>query len=276
MSYFIDVQGTLISDKDKKPIEGAREIIDSLNSLYIPYMVITNNTKELSEDFHHFLLGLGFDIPFKNYLDPFMVLDKIVNTKEVRAFGADEFIRSLKKMGFNTDSKNPKAMLIASKKDFNSDDYASMIETALGDVEVIGMHATSIYAKDGRRYPGVGAILEMIKYATCKDYKIIGKPSSAFYEEAKRLLNLQQNSNIDFGEITMISDDAIGDLCGIKELGSKTVLVLSGKCKSTDEIKPVKTQIDKIIPNISEVEIKSEKSKETQDIEMSSMDRGDK
>lgn len=256
MSYFIDVQGTLISDKDKKPIEGSREIIDSLNHLHIPYMVITNNTKELSEDFHEFLLSLGFNIPFENYLDPFMVLDKIVNTKEVRAFGADEFVESLKKMGFNTNSKNPKAMLIASKKDFNANDYASMIETALGDVEVIGMHATSVYAKDGRRYPGVGAILEMIKYATCKNYQIIGKPSSAFYGEAKRLLNFQQNSNIDFRDITMISDDAIGDLCGIKKLGSKTVLVLSGKCKSEDEIKPIKTQIDNIIPNISKMEIK--------------------
>ena len=256
MSYFIDVQGTLISDKDKKPIEGSIEFIENLNNLHIPYMVITNNTKELSEDFHKFLVDLGFDIPVENYLDPFMVLNKTVDTKEVKAFGAQEFTRSLEAMGFNTKSKNPKAMLIASKKDFSSDDYASMIETALGDVDIIGMHATSIYAKEGRRYPGVGAILEMIRYATCKGYEIIGKPSGAFYKEAKRLLNLQQKTNFDFQDITMISDDAIGDLCGIKKLGSKTVLVLSGKCKSTDEIQPIITQIDKITPNISKVEIK--------------------
>jgi NagD protein len=153
--------------------------------------------------------------------------------------------------GYDTKSKNPKTMLIASKKDFDSNDYASMIETALGDVQIVGMHATSIYAKDGRRYPGVGAILKMVSYATSKNYKIIGKPSSAFYEEARRLLNAQQNSNIKFDEIEMISDDAIGDLCGIKELGAKTTLVLSGKCKNEEEITPVKDMIGKIIPNIS-------------------------
>ena len=251
MSFFIDVQGTLISDKDKSPISGAIEFINELNNSKIPYMVVTNNTKIISEEFHRFLCNLGFKIPAKNYLDPFMVLKKMVRNPNVKAFGADEFSETLKKMGYDTTSKNPKTMLIASKKDFSSDDYASMIETALGSVDLVGMHATSIYAKDGRRYPGVGAILKMISYATTKDYEIIGKPSGAFYEEARRRLNLQQSSDIDFKDITMISDDAVGDLCGIKELGAKTVLVLSGKCKSEKEIEPIKNKIDRVIPNIS-------------------------
>jgi len=253
MSFFIDVQGTLISDKDKSPIEGSIEFIKYLNSSKIPYMVVTNNTRVLSENFHAFLCSLGFDIPPKNYLDPYMVLKKSVKTKEIKAFGVPEFKESLEKMGYSTASKNPKAMLIASKKDFNSNDYASMIETALGDVDIVGMHATSIYAKDGRRYPGVGAILKMISYATSKEYEIIGKPSDAFYEEARRLLNLQQNRDIPFEDITMISDDAIGDLSGIKKLGAKTILVLSGKCKSKDEIVHIKELIDETIPNIGEM-----------------------
>ncbi len=251
MSFFIDVQGTLISDIDKKPIKGSIEFINHLNSTKTPYMVVTNNTKIISKDFHKFLSNLGFEIPYENYLDPFMVLDKNVKTREIKAFGADEFSESLGKMGYDVNSQNPKVVLIASKKDFDSDDYASMIETAIGDVEIVGMHATSIYAKDGRRYPGVGAILEMVSYATSKDYKIIGKPSVAFYEEARRLLNLQQNDNFSFKDITMISDDAIGDLCGIKKLGAKTVLVLSGKCKNRDEIAPVKEMIDVVVPDIS-------------------------
>ncbi|MFK5881686.1 MAG: HAD-IIA family hydrolase [Sulfurospirillum sp.] len=260
MSFFIDVQGTLISDKDKKPISGSIEFINFLNRKKIPYMVITNNTKELSRDFHKFLLDLGFEIAFEKYLDPFMVLDKNVKTRDVKAFGAKEFTKSLESMGYDTTTKHPKAMLIASKKDFSSDDYASMIETALGDVEIIGMHATSIYAKDGRRYPGVGAILEMISYATSKNYKIIGKPSDAFYNEARRLLNIQQHTSLNFEDITMISDDAIGDLGGIKKLGAKTILVLSGKCKSKDEIEPVKELIDEIIPNIGSIDVSGQET----------------
>ncbi|WP_331775270.1 HAD-IIA family hydrolase [Sulfurospirillum sp. 1612] len=253
MSYFIDVQGTLLDDIDRKPIPGACEFIAHLNQEKIPYVVVTNNTKIKSDVFHQHLCDLGLDIPAKNYLDPFMVLKKNIKERDVAVFGADEFVKTLSAMGFDTQTKNPKAMLIASKKDFSSDDYAAMIETALHDVNIIGMHATSIYAKDGKRYPGVGAILEMLRYATSKDYRVIGKPSPAFYNEALGLLQEQSKQEMTFKEVTMISDDAIGDLCGIKELGSQTILVLSGKCQSIDEIKPIKDYIDDVVLDIGHI-----------------------
>ncbi len=253
MSYFIDVQGTLLDDIHRQPIPGACEFITHLNREKIPYVVVTNNTRIKSEVFHQYLCDLGFNIPQKNYLDPFMVLRKNIEDTEVVVFGSDEFVKTLGAMGFDTQTKNPKAMLIASKKDFSSDDYAAMIETALHDVNIIGMHATSIYAKDGKRYPGVGAILEMLHYATSKEYCVIGKPSKAFYEEALGLLHEQGAKDDTFKEVTMISDDAIGDLCGIKELGSRTVLVLSGKCQNINEIKPIKDCIDEVIQDIGQI-----------------------
>ncbi|EFS3673173.1 HAD family hydrolase, partial [Campylobacter coli] len=45
--FFLDVQGTLISDADKSLIYGAKELIDFLNMKNIPYVVITNNTKKI-------------------------------------------------------------------------------------------------------------------------------------------------------------------------------------------------------------------------------------
>ncbi|RLD41678.1 MAG: HAD family hydrolase, partial [Bacteroidetes bacterium] len=36
--YFIDVQGTLISDIDKSPIRGSIAFIDMLNKTETPYM----------------------------------------------------------------------------------------------------------------------------------------------------------------------------------------------------------------------------------------------
>ena len=51
MIYFVDVQGTLISDSDKSPIYGSKNLIRHFNTHNIPYMVITNNTKAKSSDF---------------------------------------------------------------------------------------------------------------------------------------------------------------------------------------------------------------------------------
>lgn len=252
MSYFIDVQGTLIDDKDKKPINGSIEFIQKLNKKKIPYVVVTNNTKKQSREFYSFLINLGFEIPEKNYLDPFMVLDKVLLEKEVFCFGPNEFSNTISSLGYVKNERDPKAILVASSKEFNSSDFASMIEYAMQGVQLIGMHATSIYAKDSKRYPGVGAIMQMISYASGKEFDIIGKPSDVFYKEALRLLN-KQKSGLKFSDVIMISDDAIGDLHGVKNLGAKTVLVLSGKCKSEDEVLHIKDSIDEIAQNIGAI-----------------------
>ncbi len=240
--YLIDVQGTLIDDKNKKPIKGA---IEFLNSLKEPFVVVTNNTKKPSLEFYDFLIDLGFNIPKNSYLDPFMVLKNSLHVKRVCCFGPMEFVKVVESLGYKNTIKNPEAILVTSSKDFDSDDYASMIEMVMGGAKLIGMHATSIYAKDGRRYAGVGAIMKMVSYATGSKYKVIGKPSRAFYEEALKLLHVEN-----FDHVEMISDDAVGDLVGVKKLGAKTTLVLSGKCKSEKEALHVKAFIDKIVVDI--------------------------
>ncbi len=227
-AYFIDVQGTLIDDINKEPINGAIEFIDTLNEKNIPYVVITNNTKFKSEDFKKFLNDKGFNI--KNYIDPFYILNSVANEKKVAAFGSQEFIDTMGELGYEIDFENPKGLIVSIKKEYTNEDYASMIEIALKVNSIIGMHDTSIYSKDGRRYPGVGAIMNMVKFATNKDYKVVGKPSLGFFESAKDIIN------VDFKDIMIISDDMIGDLIGAQKLGMNSCLVLSGKIKSKEEI----------------------------------------
>ena len=83
--YFIDVQGTLISDSDKSPIRGSIDFIEMCNEESIPYMVITNNTKKASRDFYDYLRSIGFDFDFSKYLDPLMLLENRVSKEAVAA-----------------------------------------------------------------------------------------------------------------------------------------------------------------------------------------------
>lgn len=233
--FLIDVQGTLIDDIDKKPIDGAIDFIDFLNSKNIPYIVITNNTKLKSEEFYKSLIQLGFNIPQNRYLDPFMILNKILKVKNLKAFGQDSFLNVLKELNYNLErgEREEEALIISIKKDYTNLDYANMIESALKCDIIIGMHETSLYAKDGKRFPGVGAIMKMIEFASNKSYQVVGKPSKNFYQKAKEMIGAKS-----FDEITIISDDMIGDLLGANRLGMKTILVLSGKIKDEDEVLP--------------------------------------
>jgi len=246
--FFIDVQGTLICDEKKEPIAGAIEFIDSLNEKKIPYMVITNNTKAKSDDFLKVLQGKGLNI--KNYIDPFSLLEKVALKKNVAAFGADEFLLVLKQLGYEFDYDNPASLIVSIKKDYDNEDYAKMIECAYKTDDLIGMHETSTYLKEGNRYPGVGAIMNMIKFAVNKEYKVVGKPSFNYYDKARELLDL------DFKDITIISDDMMGDIVGAQKLGMNAILVLSGKVKAANEVIPTLSEDEKpeyICKDMSEV-----------------------
>ena len=236
--YFIDVQGTLISDIDKTPIRGSIEFVEMLNEKDIPYMVVTNNTKKSSKKFYNYLQEVGFDFSFDKYLDPLMLLESSVKKDAVAAYGAEEFLDTLVEMGYILDYKNPKTVLVAIKEDFSADEYAQMIDFLLGGASLVGMHETSIYAKNSKRYPGVGAILKLLEFATSVSYGVVGKPSDAFYKEALKRLQLQ-NPHANFSDIEMISDDVKGDLGGAKELGMRSVFVTSGKYKTHQEIVPL-------------------------------------
>lgn len=248
--FFIDVQGTLICDAKKEPIEGAVEFIDTLNQQSIPYIVITNNTKAKSEDFLAALKKKGLNI--KNYVDPFCLLKTVAVKKNVAAFGSKEFLEVLRALGYSLDYETPSALIVSIKQDYDNEEFSQMIECAYKTDNLIGMHETSTYVKDDKRYPGVGAIMSMLKFAVNKEYTVIGKPSFNYYNHARISLGL----DLEFNEITIISDDMIGDLVGAKNFGMKTALVLSGKVKSASEVIPTLTQAQKpefICRNISEI-----------------------
>lgn len=236
--YFIDVQGTLIDDLDRRPVRGAVAFIERLNRDNTPYMVITNNTKLESEAFREYLCSLGLAIPLSHYLDPLMLLRSTLIYERVAIYGSQPFIAVCESMGYVCDYETPEAVLIGIKEDFSSEEFAQMIGFLLGGAMLVGMHETTLYAKHGKRYPGVGAILKMLEYATSVPYKVVGKPSVVFYDEALMRLK-QQRAEAVYGKITIISDDAKGDLSGAKALGMKTVFVLSGKYRKAEEILPL-------------------------------------
>ena len=236
--YFIDVQGTLIEDNTKLPTRGAVAFIDHLNAHHIPYMVITNSTKNPSDEFLGYLNSIGLNIPRTHYLDPLMMLESHIDkTKKIAAYGSEPFLEVVRSMGYCLDYTSPDVVLVAIKENFTPDEYSQMIEYLLGGAMLVGMHETTLYVKNHKRYPGVGAILKMLEFATSTPYTVVGKPSIPFFEEALYRLSKQKN-DVSFSDITIISDDVKGDLIGAQNLGMKGIFVLSGKYRNSDEIIP--------------------------------------
>jgi len=229
------------------------EVIEKLYRLGTPFVIVTNNTKQDSKKFKSYLRKLGYLFDDIQYIDPLMVLDTILPPTSVAAYGTSQFLTLLKERGYRLDFKNPEAVLVSIKADYTNDEYAQMIELILNGAKLVGMHKTSIYVKHNRRYPGVGAILKMVSFATGCEFQVVGKPSLSFYTQALEKLRIQ-NKSISFERVEMISDDLVGDLTGAKELGMKTSLVLTGKISSVEEVKSiVKVGADRVAKSIKDL-----------------------
>lgn len=236
--YFVDVQGTLLEDNSKLPTRGAVAFIDHLNNHKIPYMVITNSTKYPSDEFLGYLNSIGLNISHEHYLDPLMILERHIDkNRKIAAYGSEPFLNVLRSMGYTLNFTSPDVVLVAIKENFTPDEYAQMIEFLLAGAKLVGMHETTLYAKNHKRYPGVGAILKMLAFATSVSYTVVGKPSIPFFQEA--LIRLKrENPEARFEDVTIISDDVKGDLIGAQSLGMKSIFVLSGKYRTAEEIIP--------------------------------------
>lgn len=269
MIYFVDVLGTLINESDKSTIYGSKSLIRYFNKHNIPYVVISNNTKLKSEEALKNLKDKGLEVRSDAYLDPFCVLCEICAKCNVAMFGSEAFISTMIKMGYTQDLIKPKAVIIASFDDFKFDDFAKIIELINNGAQLIAMHAGSTYKKNGKIYPGVGAVIKMLENATGVVARVIGKPSRLFYKIAYEKATRQFNSNlylertalmdtgksahelyIDYNEVNFISDDAKGDLERAKELGMKTILVLSGKTPSLENSGVKKGVINQVFNHV--------------------------
>ncbi|MRI83380.1 MAG: HAD family hydrolase [Nitratiruptor sp.] len=247
MIYFIDVQGTLIDDYKRRPIPGAIDFLQELQARDIPYILITNNTKEPSQRFLTYLQELGFPVDEKRYIDPLMVLNQVLPTRRIAAYGVPGFLQTLTQLGYQLTWSHPEAVVLSVKEDYSFQEFAAINEYLLQGAKLVGMHGTSLYAKGGRRYPGVGALLAMLEFATGVKGEVVGKPSPLFYTKA-----LERVGGERFDQVVIVSDDARGDLAGAKALGMETVLVLTGKVKSSDELH-LDWRPDRIVPSIAQL-----------------------
>ncbi len=238
--YFIDIQGTLIDDKNFLPLPGAIEFLEYLNEKKIPFVLVTNNTKKESDKFMKYLQNLGFIFDKHQYLDPLIIIKNELKNITLKPYGNEKFVKIIKK-NFNV-SNEPEGVILGIKI-FEPSEISDIIELLLKGATLYGMHKTSLYVKDNKRYPGLGAVLEMLKFATGKNYTIFGKPSEKFFKEAAKKIKLN------FDKITIISDDLIGDLLPAKKFGMENVLVLTGKIKNEKEIT---TKPDLIVKDLNE------------------------
>lgn len=209
------------------PIEGAVEAIARLKK-HVPVRFLTNTTQKTGAQVVGKLQEMGFDI------DPSEVITALDVTKMLleREGGGALFLLTDDAASFFDDlPKGPCRYVVVgdAQENFSYENLNRAFRVLLQGGELLAA-AKNRYFKDedGELSMDAGGFVAALEYASGKEARIVGKPSTEFYRLACASMGISPE------ETVMVGDDIEGDILGAQEAGIKAVLVRTGKFTPDD------------------------------------------
>ncbi len=255
-AFLIDLEGTIVKDKSFTPIEGAIEFIKTLKKRNIPFLIASNNSTHKLQDLVKALREKGFPLEEKDIVTPSkLALEhlKKENIKKIIFLGTENIKEFFEENQIEVKlDKDVDAVVVGRDKEINAKKLKMATSAlVLNNAKLFGFHKNRLIKdEDGLVSPSVGAILECLKYASKKDYKIFGKPAKEYFDICFKILNVKNPK-----DVYMISDDPFTDLAeGKKNAGFKTIFVTSGKYNESilKELKK-EEKPDFVYPSVKEI-----------------------
>lgn len=231
--FLLDVEGVLVGDKRYLPIEAATTFVEQVRKAGLRLRLITNNTTDTKGMLIEKLAAAGFNVEpdelhtctgaAVRYLHSIMASSCLVlGVPALREMFVDE--------GFIVaESNTVDAVIVGLDMDLTYDRLRLACD-AVGrhGAALIALHRNRLTVDaEGWRAPSVGAIAEVIVFATGVEPVVIGKPSPAYFQQALNELGVPA------GSVLVVSDDPLSDLAGAKRMNIHTAFVLSGKYTDT-------------------------------------------
>jgi 4-nitrophenyl phosphatase len=222
-AYLLDLDGTLY--RGSEPIPSAVRFVNRLQTLKIPYRLVTNNSTKTPQQVAEHLQTLGFSIQPEEVVTSAEVTAKYLQEKgftSAYVIGEEGIFHALKKAGIRIDEEHPEAVIVGLDRSF---DYEKMKIACLAirkGAQLIGTNPDKAIPTEAGLLPGGGSLCMAISYSTGVVPLFIGKP------QPYMLLAAVQELGVKPSEILMVGDNLETDIQAGVNSGVDTLLVLSG------------------------------------------------
>jgi HAD superfamily hydrolase (TIGR01458 family) len=204
----------------------ATEFLNFLHNENLPFFVITNSTRESSDDLKKILSGsgTGFNIDAMTTVDATIEYIK-ENKLSVSVYCIENVRRRFREY---IDEENPQAVVIGDLgTGWSYEILNEIFKKILAGAEIIAMQKNKFWKPDGIELAlDAGAFIAALEYASGKNSVLIGKPSPIYFQTALKMLGFPVGS-----PFIMIGDDLENDIQSARDHGGKGILVYTGKTK---------------------------------------------
>ena len=244
--FLIDIDGVLLSGGQR--IDGALECIQFLNEQEIPFLLITNTTRQSRITIWHQLKRAWFPIRESDiYTAPLAAVSWLRNRKaqDINLLISGSAVNDFKE--FKMTAYNPEYVVIGDiGRELSFDRLNSTFRLIMNGAKILALQKNRYWQTEEGLTIDAGAVVAALEYATRKRATIIGKPSRDFFLQAARNLDLPPQ------ELVMVGDDIEADVEGAQKAGMSGILVKTGKFRE-EIFKASKVKPAAVIPSIADL-----------------------
>lgn len=208
---------------------GAHEAIAALRAAGKRVAFVTNDSRRSPEEYVRKLWALGVQASLEEVVTVGCALQHVLAERNPGALtyviGADAIFRHVTDAGQRVVNGSEYAgraelVVVAGSDDLRFSELRSATQAVLAGAEMIATGRDRTYPTEDGLWPGTGAIVAALEYATERQATIIGKPDpQIFYTALDRLGP---------GRTLVVGDRLDSDLAGAAAAGLDAAIVLSG------------------------------------------------
>ncbi|MHA2287642.1 MAG: HAD-IIA family hydrolase [Promethearchaeota archaeon] len=246
--YFFDLDGTIyLGDQLFK---GAKELVELLNELEIPFFFLSNNSSKSTSDYIKKLKDLGLIVTLNNLIlsqHPTIDYLKRKNYKRIFLLGTESLKREFRQTGFVLSDNDPEVIVLAFDQELTYERLVKASYMLQEGLPYIATHLDDRCPTEKGYIPDAGGIAALLFKATERMPNVFGKPNAEMLLFKLREIEMKPEDAIIFGD-RLYTDIKMG-----KEAGVTTCCVLSGET-TLELIENNKTNMpDYIIDGIWEI-----------------------
>jgi glycerol 3-phosphatase-2 len=213
----------------ERPTPGAAQAIEELRRSGKSVAFLTNDPRGSPEEYVRRLWAVGVKASLEEVVTVGAAIQHLLAQRAPRTetfvIGAPAIFRHVAEAGMrvvNRTSRETQAQLVvvAGHDELHFTELRVATQAVLAGAELIGAGRDPTFSREDGLWPGTGAIVAALEYATGRSARIIGKPQPQMFHAALDRLGP--------GRALMIGDRLDSDLAGAAAAGLDGAIVLSG------------------------------------------------
>jgi HAD superfamily hydrolase (TIGR01450 family) len=210
-------------------VPGTPEALSELRSAGKTVAFLTNDARRSPEEYVRKLWSLGLRASLEEVVTVGAAIQYTLAGRPPGAtayvIGAPAIFRHVAESGHRIVNGTERAtsadvVVVAAHDDFSYAELSDATQAVLAGAELVGANRDRTFPATGGQWPGTGAIVAALEYATQHSARTIGKPESPMFAAALDRLGA--------GPALMVGDRLDSDLAGAAAAGIDAAIVLSG------------------------------------------------